>query len=190
MDVAASAGERSVGMPSAASTSALPLLLVMARLPCLATVTPAAAQRMATVVEMLNVFNPSPPVPQTSRMMPARVVSSNGTAVARARSSLANAANSSAVSPFSASAVRKSALASGGMASAVIWVTESVTCSAVKSEPARSDSVNEFNMRIGLRFLRRRSRYFGKRFVKLTIHYSPSPSSTTLRALWKRSCCR
>ena len=161
MDVAASAGERSVGMPSAASTSALPLLLVMARLPCLATVTPAAAQRMATVVEMLNVFRPSPPVPQTSSMMPARVVSSNGKAVARARSSLAKVANSSAVSPFSASAVRKSALASGVTVSAVICSTASVMCSAVRSVPVRSCSVNVSNMRTGLGFFVRHSRYFG-----------------------------
>ena len=49
----------------------------------------------------------------------------------------------------------------GRNGSAVIWVTESVTRSVVKSELARSDSVNEFNMRIGLRFLRRRSGILG-----------------------------
>ena len=143
------------------STSALPLLLVMARLPCLATVTPAEAQRMATVVEMLNVFRPSPPVPQTSRMVPARMLSSNGTAVARARSSPANAANSSADSPFFARAVRKSALASGVTVSAVICCTASVMCSEVRSVPVRSCSVNVSNMRIGLGFFVRHSRYFG-----------------------------
>ena len=55
-------------MPSASITSALPTDDVTARLPCLATVTPAAAHRMATVVEMLNVLKRSPPVPTTSRI--------------------------------------------------------------------------------------------------------------------------
>ena len=65
---AASAGVKSTLMPSASTTSALPTGEVTARLPCLATVTPAAAHRMATVVEMLNVLKRSPPVPTTSRI--------------------------------------------------------------------------------------------------------------------------
>ena len=40
--------------PSSASTSAEPLRLVMLRLPCLATGTPAAAVTRAAVVLMLN----------------------------------------------------------------------------------------------------------------------------------------
>src|SRR5882672_1224498 len=60
--------------PSASSTSALPACDVMARLPCLATVTPAAATIIATVVEMLNVPSRSPPVPQTSRISRAREI--------------------------------------------------------------------------------------------------------------------
>ena len=52
--------------PSAASTSAEPLRLVMPRLPCLATGTPAAAVTRAAAVEILKVFEPSPPVPQVS----------------------------------------------------------------------------------------------------------------------------
>ena len=65
---AAASGDRSTGMPKASSTSALPDLEVMARLPCLATGTPAAAHTSATVVEMLKVLSRSPPVPQTSRI--------------------------------------------------------------------------------------------------------------------------
>ncbi len=52
--------------PKAASTSAEPLRLVAARLPCLATATPAAAVTRAAAVLMLNVAERSPPVPQVS----------------------------------------------------------------------------------------------------------------------------
>ena len=52
--------------PSAESTSAEPLRLVTARLPCLATGTPAAAVTSAAVVLMLNSFELPPPVPQVS----------------------------------------------------------------------------------------------------------------------------
>ena len=55
-----------MGMPRASRTSAEPHLLVTARLPCLATLTPAAAATRAAAVEMLKVFAPSPPVPQVS----------------------------------------------------------------------------------------------------------------------------
>ena len=51
---AASPGVKSILMPSASSTSALPAFEVTARLPCLATVTPAAAQRIAAVREHSN----------------------------------------------------------------------------------------------------------------------------------------
>ena len=56
----------SMRTPSASSTSAEPDFDVIARLPCLATGTPAAATTSAAVVEMLNVPEPSPPVPTTS----------------------------------------------------------------------------------------------------------------------------
>src|SRR3954470_12831404 len=62
------AGPDSTGTPSAASTSALPLRLDTERLPCLTTGTPAAATTRAVAVLMLNVPDPSPPVPQVSRM--------------------------------------------------------------------------------------------------------------------------
>ncbi len=52
--------------PSSASTSADPLRLVMLRLPCLATGTPAAAATIAAVVLTLNIFELPPPVPQVS----------------------------------------------------------------------------------------------------------------------------
>ena len=55
-----------MSMPSASSTSALPAAEETARLPCLATGTPAPATTNAVVVEMLKVCSPSPPVPQVS----------------------------------------------------------------------------------------------------------------------------
>ena len=51
---AAEVASWSVRTPSASSTSAEPALEVIARLPCLATGTPAAAATMAAVVEMLK----------------------------------------------------------------------------------------------------------------------------------------
>ncbi len=108
---AASAGDKSIGMPSASITSALPTDEVTARLPCLATATPAAAHRMATVVEMLNVLKRSPPVPTTSRISrDSRQFFSIGGWMDLSRSARAKAAISSGVSPFFESAARKSAL--------------------------------------------------------------------------------
>src|SRR5690606_20782525 len=54
-------------IPSASSTSALPALLVMLRLPCLATGIPAPAMTKAEVVLILKLWDRSPPVPQLSR---------------------------------------------------------------------------------------------------------------------------
>ncbi len=133
-------------MPNSASTSALPDLEVIARLPCLATVTPAAAATSATVVEILNVPSLSPPVPQTSSISRPRVSSSSGTGSALSRSSLANAAISAVVSPLVASAVRNLALASGVAVSSVRQLMASRTCSSVSSVPASSCLVRVFNM--------------------------------------------
>ena len=89
--------------PSAASTSALPALLVTERLPCLATGTPAPAMTKAAVVEMLKVPLWSPPVPTMS-------VSGRGcgacTATALSRMARAQPAISATVSPFMRSATR------------------------------------------------------------------------------------
>ena len=52
--------------PADSSTSALPDLEEMERLPCLATWPPAAATTKAEAVEILNKPRPSPPVPQVS----------------------------------------------------------------------------------------------------------------------------
>ncbi|CRZ89957.1 Uncharacterised protein [Vibrio cholerae] len=53
-------------IPNELSRSEEPDLLDTPRLPCLATFTPHAAATNAAVVEMLMVFEPSPPVPTIS----------------------------------------------------------------------------------------------------------------------------
>src|SRR5258708_12938226 len=52
--------------PSASNRSALPHRLEALRLPCFATRTPHAASTRAATVDTLNVWAPSPPVPQAS----------------------------------------------------------------------------------------------------------------------------
>ena len=52
--------------PSACNTSAAPVLELSARLPCLATFTPAPASTKVTAVEMFKLPDASPPVPTTS----------------------------------------------------------------------------------------------------------------------------
>jgi hypothetical protein len=92
--------------PKAASTSALPLRLDMARLPCLTTGTPAPAATRAVAVLMLNVLLPSPPVPQVSST--SSRPDASGTQYSR--STAAAAANSSGVSPFMCSATNSAAV--------------------------------------------------------------------------------
>ena len=91
--------------PSASNTSALPVLLDMLRLPCLATVTPAPAMTNAEVVLILKLCEPSPPVPQLS-MTP-----DTGEKVKLdcSRITSTSAAISSAVSPLLRKATRNAA---------------------------------------------------------------------------------
>ena len=63
-------GVRSSTTPSASSTSAAPQAEDAARLPCLTTLAPAAAATIAAMVEMLTVFDRSPPEPTTSTAGP------------------------------------------------------------------------------------------------------------------------
>ena len=67
MHWATCAGGRSMRAPRASRTSALPEREDTPRLPCLATVAPAAAATNMEAVEMLKVWAPSPPVPTMSR---------------------------------------------------------------------------------------------------------------------------
>ena len=63
---AIASGARLMCTPSASITSALPLLLLTLRPPCLLTRAPAAAATNMEQVEMLKVCEPSPPVPTMS----------------------------------------------------------------------------------------------------------------------------
>ena len=87
--------------PNSASTSAEPLRLVMLRLPCLATGTPAAAATIAAVVLTLNIFESPPPVPHVSSTSACR----DRIGVMCRRIASAAPAISSTVSPLAASAV-------------------------------------------------------------------------------------
>jgi hypothetical protein len=102
---AASSGVIAMRTPSASSTSALPVWLESERLPCLATRAPAPAITSAAAVEILNVPEASPPVPQVSITLgPA------STTIMRSRMARAKPASSPAVSPFILSATRNPAI--------------------------------------------------------------------------------
>lgn len=80
--------------PASSSTSAAPQREETARLPCLATVTPAPAATRAAVVEMLKERPPSPPVPTMSAHFPGAT-----TEVMCSRRKRAHPVNSSTASP-------------------------------------------------------------------------------------------
>ncbi len=88
--------------PSASSRSAEPHLLVLERLPCLATAQPAPAATSAAVVETLKVEGP-PPVPAVSTRS-SRFVA---TGAASARIVRASPTSSGTVSPLARRAIRK-----------------------------------------------------------------------------------
>ncbi len=95
---------RSMTIPSASRTSALPHWLEAPLLPCLAIFMPPPAATKAAAVEILKVFSPSPPVPTISSTGPGAL-----TGTALALMTLARPVSSSAVSPLILSAVRKAA---------------------------------------------------------------------------------
>ena len=120
-------GVRSRSTPNAASTSALPHLLVLARLPCLAIRTPAPAATKATVVLMLNVPDLSPPVPQVSSRSPSVRV---GTLTALARMARALPRISASVSPFMRSPIRYAPICASVASPRIIWFMTASASSA------------------------------------------------------------
>ena len=96
------AASRSIRTPSASSRSAEPQIDDAARLPCLATGTPAPATTIAATVEMLNVPLRSPPVPHVS-------TTGAGGSTGFANPSIVSASPSisSTVSPLVRSAIRR-----------------------------------------------------------------------------------
>ncbi len=95
--------------PAASSKSAAPDLLETARLPCFATVPPAAATTKILAVEILKVLEPSPPVPTISTAEVEFMI----TLVDNSRMTLAAAVISSTVSPFMRKPIRKPAICAG-----------------------------------------------------------------------------
>ena len=123
-------GPTITSMPMAPSASAAPALLDSARLPCLATGTPAPATTKALAVEMLSVPLPSPPVP-TMSMAPCGA----RTLTQRARITAAAAAYSSTTSPRPRSAIRKPAICTG-VASPAMITPKAASASSRVSGPA------------------------------------------------------
>ena len=129
--------------PRASSTSALPQVDETARLPCLATFTPQADTTKATVVEILKVLVPHPPVPTTSRMvswsilMSSRSISSTflPTLILVTRSRITRAAPviSATVSPFMRNAVMNEATCAGVASPDMIWSITSIISASVRS---------------------------------------------------------
>ena len=122
-------GETSRLTPAVSKTSALPELLLMERLPCFATLAPAAATTNALAVETLKILAPSPPVPQVST----RSSDPMSTGVARLRITWAAAVISVIVSPFICNAIRKPPICDGVALPVMICCITAVICCDVKS---------------------------------------------------------
>ncbi len=143
MQVSTLAGVMSRLTPRASRTSALPQSDETLRLPCLATRTPQAATTRATVVEMLKLLVPLPPVPQVSRivsrsmLMSSRSISTTWRptriGVARARITRAAPVISATVSPFRRMAVMKAPICAGVASPPMTWSMTSIISVSVRS---------------------------------------------------------
>ena len=125
-------GPISIFTPNALRTSALPQLLETDRLPCFATGSPAPATTNAAVVEILNVCEPSPPVPQVSTTSECFV----WIFVAFSRMTRAAPVISSMVSPFNRRAVIKQEIWAGVASPLIISFIASTVSPSVKSCPS------------------------------------------------------
>ena len=123
-------GVRSILTPSAASTSAAPERDDSARLPCLATGTPAPATISAAQVEMLNEPEASPPVPTTS-------MASGGAATRSILARIAETAPviSSTVSPRTRSAISSAPICEGVASPDIICSKAPAASSRVSAAP-------------------------------------------------------
>ena len=133
MHRATASGPREIDTPKASRTSADPHLLVMPRLPCLATGTPAAATTKADAVETLKLPLASPPVPQVSTSSSWR---SEVTRTAFSRITWAMPASSAEVSPFRRNAVTKAPNWAGDARSSMMSAITAVASATVRSCPS------------------------------------------------------
>ena len=102
----------------------------MARFPCFATHRPAAATTNAAQVEMLKVWQPSPPVPQVSTTArPGR------TLVTLSRMARAAPQISATLSPLTCNAVNKAPICAGVACPSMSSVTTACISSSVRSAP-------------------------------------------------------
>ena len=101
----------------------------MARLPCLATFTPAPAAMSAAVVDMLKLPDESPPVPQVSTTAPTAETRRDFSRIARAMPAI-----SSTVSPFSRMAAASAPICAG-VASPDMIAPIARAASSADSEP-------------------------------------------------------
>ena len=124
-----SSGDGAGSSPSASMTSCAPDCDDCARLPCLATATPAPATMNAAIVDTLIDREPSPPVPQVSTIASAVEVEVG----MRARIARAAPTTSSTVSPFMRSAASSAPICAGVAWPSMIWPTTAAISSDVRS---------------------------------------------------------
>lgn len=107
----------------------------MARLPCLATLSPAPATTKAVVVDTLKVPAPSPPVPTVSTKSSPSARARQATGVALSRITRAAPAISARHSPFMRRATRKAPIWAGVACPSMIWSMAAIICSSLRSCP-------------------------------------------------------
>src|SRR5271154_1830151 len=133
-------GLRSILTPSAASTSAAPERDDKARLPCLATGTPAPATISAAQVEMLNEPEASPPVPTTS-------MASGGawTRSILARMAVTAPVISSTVSPRTRKPINSAPICDGVASPAIICSKAAAASSRLSAAPVATLAMSPLN---------------------------------------------
>ncbi len=124
-----------MGTPRASRTSAAPHCDVTARLPCLATLAPAAAATSAAPQEILKVRGPPPPVP-TQSTSSALSTSVSGTGMDCSRMTSTKPASSAACSPRVAKTASRAAVSTSGACPLRISRKTSDACSRVSAAPS------------------------------------------------------
>ena len=139
-------GVNSMFTPSAASTSAAPERDERARLPCLATATPAPATIKAAQVEILKEPEASPPVPTTS-------IASGGAATRSIFSRIAVTAPviSSTVSPRTRSAMSSAPICEGVASPDIIVSNPRAASSRLSVAPVAALAINPLSSSVTLR---------------------------------------
>ena len=132
-----------MGTPRASKTSAAPHCEVTARLPCLATLAPAAEATSAAPQEMLKVCGPPPPVPtQSTSSALSSSVKGMGTECLRMTST--KPASSGACSPRVANTATMAAISTSGTLPARISSSTSAACSRVSAVPTSASWAKQF----------------------------------------------